>query len=636
MSYIIEKRHLRLFKPTKQRFNKKPVFGFDIETYDDGREFYCGSIFADRIYKDWQSDHVFFYEKQELINELKKKKFENSLLFAINLQYDFNGLFYGTPEIKQWRPQYNGSRMIWNKSYLKNKKFHFRKESNHHEMLMCIDLANILCMRAEQIGELINVNKMQTPSFIGERPKTVSDKAYMKRYNILDSQIACQGALFAIDSFQRLGATFKPTVASNAMSIFTNQYHEGCWFGHPRHVLRDLFKAYYGGRTEVFSRGMFTTELYQSDIVSLYPSQMLKPMPDPNSIRYTTKGDPQYIYQYEGFSNVDLYCPYMKYPLLPYRADTKLIFPIGTFSGWYTHVELRAAVGLGYRIRKIYSTYWFKSTIKPFTRYVNDLFSFKKEYKQTKNPMIAPVKLALNGLYGKTGQKFWDRDNIIPFHQLTAEEIWKYDKPEPIGNTGFCRVREDETRPAVFCFPEIAAYITAYGRIEMHKHITQSQSLYCDTDSTFSMMRYPQTGELGEMAHEHILEEFVPVRPKMYGKKIQDQKFYSKIKGLPIRLDRKEFYHLLRHPTKDFTKILKFREALRRGLQPNELVMTYKTFSLEDDKRQWFSSFSYDEEQHSEPLIVVDGAVISCDAETYYSIVNSENMRNRLQVYKSL
>jgi len=289
--FITGKDEWRILRNTKQRLNKKSVFGFDIETYNDGKSFYCGSIVADRYYRDWKGYHKFFLNKQSMIDCFKQKKFKNSYVFAIYLSYDSSGLLFGKKEINEFLPRHSHSKLLWLKSYIHNKEFCFKKPDNHQNSIMMIDLLNLLPISAEKVGELVNIPKLKKPHDLGKKPKTKEDKQNMKDYNIQDSKIACHGGLFAIDSYEKLGATFKPTVASNSMSIFTNKYLDRHYFGHKTYMLYDLFKAYYGGRTEVFVRGLTQNPLYQSDVVSLYPSQMTNPMPNPNTIRYNTKGD---------------------------------------------------------------------------------------------------------------------------------------------------------------------------------------------------------------------------------------------------------------------------------------------------------------------------------------------------------
>ena len=175
--------------------------------------------------------------------------------------------------------------------------------------------------------------------------------------------------------------------------------------------MKDLFKAYYGGRTETLKRGE-VSDLNYYDINSLYPSVMHGCLyPDPNTMRITHKNSRKYIDMYDGVSSVEIHCPdSIKVPLLPYRYDNKLYFPRGTFKGWYSHVELRKAMDLGYILKHVEKTYYYKESCCPFVDYVSDIYAKRMKYKSEGSVMQLIAKLFLNSLYGKFGQKFEDRD----------------------------------------------------------------------------------------------------------------------------------------------------------------------------------------------------------------------------------
>ena len=89
------------------------------------------------------------------------------------------------------------------------------------------------------------------------------------------------------------------------------EYHlETTYYRHTSDQLLEQFNGYYGGNTHAYGRGLFKNYYYY-DFNSLYPSVMINKYPDPNSLRITKKNDTGYIDQFEGVSNVDIYCPYM-------------------------------------------------------------------------------------------------------------------------------------------------------------------------------------------------------------------------------------------------------------------------------------------------------------------------------------
>ena len=74
--FTMSRDKVRALCPTKQKLFKKKIFGFDIETYDNNKEFLMASIYSDDFQK-------FYYSKEELIHDIRTKYiFRNSYIFA--------------------------------------------------------------------------------------------------------------------------------------------------------------------------------------------------------------------------------------------------------------------------------------------------------------------------------------------------------------------------------------------------------------------------------------------------------------------------------------------------------------------------------------------------------------------------
>jgi hypothetical protein len=318
---------------------------------------------------------------------------------------------------------------------------------------------------------------------------------------------------------------------------------------------------------------------------------------------------------YHGASKVDVFVPLdTEYPVLPFRTpEGKVLFPTGKFTGWYTHIELREAMENGVVITKVHKTHYYTETCTPFKEYVNDLYNIRKEYKANNNPMEYVVKICMNSLYGKFGQKFIDKDNWQHESTVTLKDITESSVVDRQGS--FIRLVKS-SKPSAFCIPIWASYVTAYGRIKLHKAIKQTKPVYCDTDSLITKETLPESLELGDLKLEMTIKEGYIVRPKFYamlqdevdkdGKHIE----YVKIKGLGKRLSYYEFVGLLHCPLQDngktqrveYDKFTKFKEAIRRDFIPNEIIAVHKEFSLEDEKRIWPNEFDMNELQQGIPL----------------------------------
>lgn len=584
-----------LFTPTKQRDFNKQIYGFDIETHAKNKKFLMASIVGDNFKN-------IFYNKRNLINFLKEKKFKSSYVAASNLGFDFMGLFYGSKEMEEFTMQFRGSDLIFAKTYIKNKEFSKNFQKNA-KPLTFIDTFNYASLSVEKLGKIIGVSKIQKPSFLGQQPKNKKEWDEMIAYNLKDSEISKKAIEFFFESFSALGANPKLTIASTAMSLYKNQFLKQTYFRHHIPDLLNEFRAYYGANTHAYSRGRIKNYNYY-DFNSLYPAVMQNEYPDPNTLRITEKNTTFYIDSFEGISNVEVFCPYMEYPFLPYRKDNKLFFPIGNFRGWFSHVELKKAIDLGYTIKKVYKTYYFKETCLPFRDYVIYLYEKRKEYQKDNNPMEYVVKILMNSLYGKFGQKFIDRDNWQPFNH-TIEELNKLDFFERVGD--FIRIKKPIDEPRSFCIPIWALYTTAYARIKLHDVIRKSRAIYCDTDSIITKKEYYSSDKLGELKLEHFIKDGIIVKPKFY---IINGK--AKIKGMGTKISAAIFMEFLKNPTLTYEKFMRFKESIRRGFIPNEIQEITKTMSLEDDKRIWDSPFDPESFQSSQP-VKVEGDIIHYD-----------------------
>lgn len=577
---------------TKQKIFKKKIFGFDIETCNNNKDFVLASIVSDDYEK-------IFYSKEEIIHELKTcVLFRNSVIFATNLGFDFFGTFFQNEDNK-FKPLFRGSNLLSMKTFFYNDDFtpFQKKKGNSLKSLEFVDSLNYASLSVSQMGKIINLPKYEAPSCLGDFPKNNEEWESLKEYNLRDSYITYKFMKFLIPAFEQLGATFKQTIASTSMSLFRNKYLDGEYFQPNEETLLEIFNAYYGGRTEAFGRGYFENQKYY-DFNSLYPSVMKEfKFPDPNSLRINKSGELRYIQEYEGVSHVDIYCPYMRYPLLPYRReDKKLLFPIGNFSGWFSHLELNKAIELGYKIKKIHKTIYFTRMIKPFVNFVDDLYNLRLKYKSEENIMEYVVKILMNSLFGKFNQQFKDKENMMHEETIKFEDV--KGEFEIIGN--YVKIKQD-AKPAPFCVPIWGVYITAYARLKLYNTIVKYKAIYCDTDSIITRQEIETSNELGALKLEMNVDKGIIVRPKFYAVKSGDSE-YVKIKGLGKRLSYLEFMGLLVNKEIEYTKFTKFREAIRRNLIPNETMIVNKEFSLEDSKRAWDGTFKIDEYQFSEPL----------------------------------
>ena len=161
--------------------------------------------------------------------------------------------------------------------------------------------------------------------------------------------------------------------------------------------------AYYGGRFEVTTIGKVDGTVWEYDINSAYPAAMLQ-LPCPVHGRWKRFGseaelDPASIY----IADISFRHPDRSFLCgFPIREKARLYFPkMG--QGIYWSPEINASRKIGAKVR-INGGYYYsrKCDCKPFD-WVSELYETRRELgKQTEG---YPIKLGLNGLYGKFAQR---------------------------------------------------------------------------------------------------------------------------------------------------------------------------------------------------------------------------------------
>lgn len=573
-----------LQRTKKKRFNTE-IVGFDIETYSHKNRFLIGCIWSDGVRKAYLSP-------SEFIDDIKKGVFNGKWIAATNLGFDFFG---GIDELDAFRFIFRGSDLICAWTYQFDGRLYPRRESffdtNPHKV-MFIDTMNYSPMSVKRLGEIVGTPKLDRPSFLGHRYRNDKEFKELLRYCFRDALISKLAVEKLFKDFENLGGNPKTTIASTSMSIFRCKYLDGSYSIHDDEILYHIYKGYYGGRSEAFCRGRIA-DYNHYDFNSLYPSVMVNDFPDPNTVRFNRKNTDYFIRNYDGMSEVEMICPRMQYPILPMRNDGKLIFPIGHIKGYYPNVELRYALDNGYILTKVMKNIYYRRNCRPFDRFVKDLYKFRQE-----NPKISyTAKLILNSLYGKFAQKFIDKVNHSPMN-FTVDEIARFKSYDFMFNDTIIRYVIDD-RPSNFCIPIWSAYVTAYGRIRLHKMIVESEAVYCDTDSVITKKEYKESKELGGLKLDQYVLTGTLIKPKFY--MLDD---IIKSKGIGKRITKDEFFSVLKTKRISYEKFARFKEAIRRGLLTNEIISVTKELDLEDNKRVWPDPFDPEDLQVSRPIYI--------------------------------
>lgn len=588
----------------------KRIAGFDVETYGRDNEFYMGSIVYEDLgfnrYQDAQVMTKVFYEKEKMIRFIIDNDFfyRNTYIFATNLQFDIMALFGNTKYEKDLRFMFRGSRLLQAKYHNESKK----DANNCVYQITFLDTLNHFKVSVAELGKLINMPKFEKPSFLGQIPIDDAEEKILKEYNIQDSMITYKFAKFFQNEYNKIGCQLKITQPSSAVDLYRRKYMKIPIKQPTLSVLKELYKGYYGGRTEVIRRGNITgRNLHYYDVNSLYPFSMMAGVymgqfPNPNyCYEKTYPHDNKSLYQiekYEGVSHVEMYCPENIYlPYLPVRHDNKLLFPAGYINGWYTHYEIRNAMKLGYEFIKVHKTIYYSKNHVPFKEFVTDMYSERMRNRGTKYELS--YKLLMNSLYGKFAQKIEPEPEIRHADSYNAEQLdrlWNSNKQiEIIGN--YIKTTGTLSYISKYINPIYSIYITAIARDYLYKSLPKDV-YYMDTDSCITKEQLPTGGWLGEWKKEADINEGILVKPKFYY--MND---IVKIKGC-TGITKNEFHDVLKGKVYKYKKISKFKESIRRGLAYNQNMEVSKEMGLEDNKRQWPNPFNTNELQESKPIIL--------------------------------
>lgn len=133
------------------------------------------------------------------------------------------------------------------------------------------------------------------------------------------------------------------TISSLAMQIFMKHYYtqESIPLINNQKLFSDIKNAYYGGITEVYKP--YGENLHCYDVNSLYPYVALQDMPGTQCIKKDFINKNVDINDLFGFFYCEIESNDSYLGLLPVRNKSGLIFPNGTWKGWYFSEELKYA-----------------------------------------------------------------------------------------------------------------------------------------------------------------------------------------------------------------------------------------------------------------------------------------------------
>ena len=413
-----------------------------------------------------------------------------------------------------------------------------------------VNVGNFFKTTVKKLGDMVGLPKLDV-NF-----DAVSDRKLMT-YCHRDTEIL-EKVMFEWFSFiksENLG-NFGMTLSAQAFNAFRHRFMNCKIYVHRQNQPVDLERSgYFGGRVECFFIGKAKKIPYvKIDLNSMYPFIMRENV---FPTRYIAKdSDLSFIRLKQWLKSC---CVTAKVELntneacYPTKKDGKTIFPIGQFITTLSTPELQYAYEHHHIVRVIEAARYAKETV--FADYVDYMYGKRLEFKKSGQKVYEQaVKILLNSLYGKFGQKLRESDyKDIKDNKLVKRETIYDIRDNSVKSviTFGGRVKTSTTQyvDSFNAMTTIAAHVTAHARMYLWKFIKiapKGKLFYCDTDSL--LIAKSILGLYKEYLDDTRLGAF-KVEDESNNMEIKGLKHYCfgddwKIKGIPkkaIKIDEHTF-----------------------------------------------------------------------------------------------
>lgn len=317
-------------------------------------------------------------------------------------------------------------------------------------------------------------------------------------------------------------------------------------------------RGYFGGRTQVFRPRAAAGWRY--DIHSSYPAALARTPVPSGEPRLVVGADASAAYTRgdEGIFAASVAVRSDEWiPPLPLRHSDRLWYPVGSFAGEWTALELRHAELHGATIERISHGLAWPSRSLALAPWCERVWSWRAEAAES-NPALARwIKWLANSLTGKLAMRPDIRAVVVSpdnpracdgaLHSCDGEHHPAAHCCEHrcIGRCGRWELVGPSRRVwsrSVYRLPSCghvhaAAYLTASARVELHAQLLHAgdAAVYCDTDSVYSTRELSRRigGDLGEWGMEGEMRDWYAVAPKLYRYKDGAAGWRVRAKGIP-------------------------------------------------------------------------------------------------------
>ena len=403
------------------------------------------------------------------------------------------------------------------------------RNEDTQKTIQIISTTNYYPTSIKKLGEAFGLEKLEFDYQEGEHEKAI---IYCQRdVDILEKAMETYIAFIQEEKLGTLGVT----TPSQAFNAYRYRFMKHDIFIHDIEKATDTERAaYYGGRTECWYIGRFTSKdlFWKYDVNSMYPYVMMKNLYPVKlrTYRKILKLDEAEQILSKGFGMCGKCKVLVNEAIYPVKLNNILIFPRGEFWTYLSTPEI--AYGLKHNVileMEEVSVYYMKNI---FAEYI-DYFYTKRLQAKAEHDKVKDLlyKLFMNSLYGKFGQRANKMIKIgdAPPEKVEVLDVWDRDTGErytlkTFGGGTFRETGQFEEAFNAFC--AVASHVTAYARMHLWEYILKAgpeNVYYMDTDSLFvnhegreRLKEIESDTELGGMKLEEKTETIIINAPKDY------------------------------------------------------------------------------------------------------------------------